>query len=199
MLLCVCKWNPVCCPLVFKDILGPARNACLDSQHSINRDCILLRWIPSKIIFSTKFWWSDPQPVGIRSFSTCPKPSFHCLFLPDHRTLAAKFITALEQEIAFVQIIPTFYPLPKWGVFPKPKVMLLNITCVVQLFFTHGYHLSKDSGSCPELQVTLVRNRWRELYLGKLREKSSNLNMSLAVVLFRGWDVRRPVSLEKMD
>lgn len=67
----------------------------------------------------------------------------------------------------------------------------------MQLLLTHGYLLCKDCASHPELQVTLRRKRWRGLYLGKLRGKSSNLNVSPANVLFRGWDVRGLVSLRE--
>jgi len=112
--------------------------------------------------------------------------------------LAAEFITALEQETAFVQAIAIFY-LPSIGdvnfnnlnvstisVFLKTKVILLSATCAVQLLFVHGYHLCKDCGSHPELQVTLGRKRWKGLYAGKLRGKSSKLNISSANVLLKG-------------
>lgn len=149
--------------------------------------------------------------MGTRSSAIGPKPIFHFLVLSDHWILAVEFITALEQEVAFAQLIAIFYPLPKgdvnlnnfnvstMSVFLKTKLILLSATCVAQLLLTQGYRLCKVCGSHPELQVTLGRRRWRGLYLGKLRGKSSPLNITPANVLLRGWAVRGLASLEKMD
>lgn len=96
--------------------------------------------------------------------------------------MAVEFITALEQEIAFAQLIAIFYPLPKgdvnlnnlnvstMSVFLKTKLILLSATCVAQLLLTHGYHLCKVCGSHPELQVTLEEKAERALS-GKAERK----------------------------
>lgn len=114
----------------------------------------------------------------------------------------------LEQETGIAQVIAIFHPPPEgdvtlynlnvstMSVLLKTQVILLRATCVVQLLLTRGCHLCKGCGSHPELQGTLGRKRWGGFYLGKLRGKTSNLNISPTNVLLKGWEAREFVSLE---